>query len=218
MAQSMGSSSKGLLLFQYPASSADTLLSSSQTPTGLSLTEGQKVALSIAAVNLLVFGGWRMRQWTPLMLRYFTSSPVTKPVYLPMLLSTFSHTSLMHLGVNMFVLFSFSESTVHVFGKEQFFALYLSSGVFASLGSLCFKVLTGVTQASVGASGAILGIIATHCLLFPSSQIQIIFLPFFAFSAASALKGVMALDFLGMLFRWSFFDHAGHFAGALFGM
>lgn len=152
------------------------------------------------------------------MMRYFTSNPVSQSICLPMILSSFSHHSLLHLGVNMFVLHSFAQTSVSVFGKEQFLAFYLSSGVFASLGSLAYKVLTGVAQGSVGASGAILGIIASHCLLFPSSQIQIVFLPFFAFSAASAIKGVMALDFAGMLFRWSFFDHAGHFFGALFGM
>jgi len=118
----------------------------------------------------------------------------------------------------MFVLFSFSQTALAVFGKEQFFAFYLSAGVMSSFGSIAYKVLTGIRQASVGASGSLLGMIACHCLLFPDSQISIIFLPFFAFSAASALKGVMALDFLGMILRWGFFDHAGHFAGALFGM
>jgi rhomboid-like protein len=176
------------------------------------------VIFGITAVNLLVLGGWRVRGWRPFMTRYFTSSPVSKSICLPMLFSTFSHNTVTHFAVNMFVLYSFGNTSVSVFGKEQFLAFYLSAGVFASLGSLAFKVLTGITQGSVGASGAILGIIASHCLLFPHSQIQIIFLPFFAFSAATALKGVMVMDFLGMVLRWSFFDHAGHFAGALFGM
>lgn len=68
-----------------------------------------------------------------------------------MVLSTFSHFHALHLGLNMFVLYSFSTPIVHVLGKEQFLALYLSSGVLSSFASLFFKVLINQPGVSLGA-------------------------------------------------------------------
>lgn len=135
-----------------------------------------------------------------------------------MLLSAFSHKDIIHLGINMFVLFSFAEPAVHILGREQFLVMYTSSAVFASLASLLHKVLTKSTSASVGASGAILAIFAMHCLLFPDSTIQIVFLPFLATSAGKALPAVMSLDAAGMMFKWRILDHAAHFGGSCAGM
>jgi len=45
-----------------------------------------------------------------------------------MLLSSFSHYSLMHLFVNMYVLWSFAPTITQLLGPEQFTAMYLSAG------------------------------------------------------------------------------------------
>lgn len=45
-----------------------------------------------------------------------------------MVLSCFSHVSLLHLAANMYVLWSFSTSAVSLLGREQFLAVYLSAG------------------------------------------------------------------------------------------
>lgn len=47
---------------------------------------------------------------------------------LPMVLSSFSHYSVIHMVANMFVLWTFSSGIVSLLGKEQFLALYLSAG------------------------------------------------------------------------------------------
>lgn len=39
-----------------------------------------------------------------------------------------------------------------------------------------------------------------------------------AISLFQGLKGLMALDTIGILLRWKIFDHAAHLGGALFGM
>lgn len=53
----------------------------------------------------------------------------TEPLYAPMFLSTFSHTSFAHLAINMYVLYSFAKPSVDYLGKEQFMALYVSAGI-----------------------------------------------------------------------------------------
>lgn len=51
-------------------------------------------------------------------------------------------------------------------GRGNFLAVYLASGVFGSLTSLTAHVLTGkLTVTSLGASGAIAGLVAAWCML-----------------------------------------------------
>ena len=51
-----------------------------------------------------------------------------------------------------------------------------------------------------------------------SPPFQIVFLPMFSFTAASALKGLALMDAVGMALRWRFFDHAAHLSGLVFGV
>ena len=139
------------------------------------------------------------------------------PLCLPTLLAAFSHKDVFHLAINMFVLFSFAQTGVAVLGQEQFLAMYTSAAVFASLASLAHKVLSRSTIPSVGASGAILAVFAMHCLFFPDSRIEVIFLPFLGLSACYALPTVAAIDSLGVLLRWRWLDHAAHLGGSCFG-
>lgn len=48
---------------------------------------------------------------------------------IPMILSSFSHFSFLHMAANMYVLWSFSTSAISMFGREQFMAIYLSAGI-----------------------------------------------------------------------------------------
>ncbi len=67
-------------------------------------------------------------------------------------------------------------------------------------------------------SGAILALLAYTCMKVPDARLQIIFMPFFDFSAKQGIYGVLAIDILGLLLGWRIFDHAAHLGGSLFGM
>lgn len=69
----------------------------------------------------------------------------------PMLLSTFSHYSVLHLAANMYVLHSFSTAAVASLGREQFVAFYLTSGVVSSLASHVYKTAFSMPGLSLGA-------------------------------------------------------------------
>ncbi|KAL3056859.1 hypothetical protein OYC64_007354 [Pagothenia borchgrevinki] len=152
------------------------------------------------------------------MFTYFTASPSSKSLYAPMLLSTFSHYSVLHLAANMYVLWSFSSSAVSMLGREQFIALYLSAGVVSSFFSYFCKTATGRFGPSLGASGAIMTVLAAVCTKMPESQLALIFLPMFTFSSAYALKAIVAMDTAGIVLGWRYFDHAAHLGGSLFGI
>lgn len=183
------------------------------------LTPGEKIFGPIFGLNLLVYGLWRVPTLRPFMLRYFASNPAGSGsnVYWSMFFSTFSHYSFFHLFANMYVLHSFS-SVVRIMGTEQFLALYLSAGVISSFTSYALKVSTLSPGFSLGASGAIMAVIAYVCTQFPNTQLSILFVPGFHFSADSAIKCIMAFDLAGIIFKWRLFDHAAHLGGAAFGL
>ncbi|XP_030751151.1 presenilins-associated rhomboid-like protein, mitochondrial isoform X1 [Sitophilus oryzae] len=183
-----------------------------------SLTPGQRVFVPICALNILVFAAWRVPRLQPFMLHYFASNPASPNQCIPMILSTFSHYSLFHLMANMYVLHSFSTGAVHSLGKEQFLALYLSSGVISSFTSYLHKVLTKQPGLSLGASGSIMAVLGYVCTEYPDTRLGIILLPFLTFSAGTAIKVIVGLDTAGAILGWRFFDHAAHLGGVLTGI
>jgi rhomboid-like protein len=183
------------------------------------LPAGERVWAPILALNVVVFGLWRAPSLRPMMMRYFASNPASQSnaVYWSMFFSTFSHYSLFHLFANMYVLRSFS-AAVNSLGKEQFVALYLTAGVFSSYASYVLKTLTHTPGFSLGASGAIMAIVAYVCAKYPETQLSILFVPQWHFSAGSAIQCLMLFDLVGVLLRWRLFDHAAHLGGAAMGL
>lgn len=181
------------------------------------LSGTQKVVLGIVAANIAVFAFWRIPAMQHFMIQWFSANPAASATCLPMILSVFSHHSLWHLGVNMYVLWSFSGSIGSVLGKEQFLAMYLSAGVWASFASYALKIATSRFNPSLGASGAIMAVLGAVCVQYPDARLAIVFLPFITFSASTGLVGLLGMETTGVLLGWQFFDHAAHLAGLLFG-
>ena len=180
---------------------------------------GHKVVAGIVATNVGVFALWQLPAARSFMYRYFASSYYGQRLLSPMLLSVFSHSAPLHLALNMYVLYTFCPNLVERFlGPEMFLALYLGSGVVSSFAGHAFRAATKSRTFSVGASGAILACLMYSCAKMPDSRLQIVFLPFFTFSAAQGICGILALDAAGLLFRWRFFDHAAHLGGSLAGL
>lgn len=182
------------------------------------LTEGQRLFFPICFLNCLVFFAWRVPHFQGTMVRYFCSNPASRVLCWPMVLSTFSHYSAFHLLANMYVLHSFSSGAVASLGKEQFLGLYMSAGVISSMFSYFHKTITKQPGLSLGASGAIMAVLGYVCTQYPDTKLHIILLPFFTFSAGSAIKVILALDAAGVLLGWKYFDHAAHLGGAACGI
>jgi len=136
-----------------------------------------------------------------------------------MLLSTFSHYSPLHLGLNMYVLWSFTGTLIdHLMGPEQYVGFYLTAGVMASWAGYAHRALMKKPTFALGASGAILGILTYTCVRIPNAELSIVFLPFFTFSAQTALVGIIGIDLVGLLLGWRYLDHAAHLGGRIFGI
>jgi len=185
------------------------------------LYPAEKLVCGIIGTNVVVFLAWRVPQLTTFMTKYFMASPMAKVSSLPMLLSTFSHYSFLHLFVNMYVLWSFAPVASTKFGKEQFLATYLSAGVVSGFLSYVHKVIRCSMVPSVGASGAILALIGIVGTSFPDTRLSVAFVNQIyphSFSADAGMRAIIAFDLLGVLFGWQFLDHAGHLGGMLFGI
>lgn len=71
----------------------------------------------------------------------------------------FLHFGVEHLGANMFALALFGSRVERIMGSGRYLLLYILSGLAASMMSLGTGVFLHSTNASVGASGAVFGII-----------------------------------------------------------
>jgi membrane associated rhomboid family serine protease len=75
--------------------------------------------------------------------------------------AAFLHGSLLHIGLNMFVLWMVGAPVEEAIGRARFLALYLVSGLAGSAGAL----LWSPNAITVGASGAIFGILGAALVL-----------------------------------------------------
>ncbi|VDD86006.1 unnamed protein product [Enterobius vermicularis] len=192
---------------------------SSENEVWSRLSNGQKCVLFLLGSNALVFCLWRVGFLRMFMWRWFTNSYASKSLCLPMILSAFSHSHWLHLTCNMFVAYSFFGGTVDKFlGIDQFAAFYVTAACVSSLTSLAHKAILRSPVKALGASGAILAVLAYTCVQVPDARLQLIFLPGFTFSAATGVVGLVLFDLFGLLLGFRLFDHAAHLGGTLFGI
>ncbi len=101
--------------------------------------------------------------------------------------SMFLHGGLLHIASNMLYLFIFGDNVEDRFGHLGFLLFYLVSGIAAGLTHILLNSNSSVP--SVGASGAIAGVLAAYLLLFPHASIRtLLFIgPFFTVTRISAI-------------------------------
>ncbi len=76
-----------------------------------------------------------------------------------LLTAMFVHVSILHIGFNSIALYSIGNLVERIYGSLRYAVIYFVSGIFASLASFGFLVLTHHThEVAAGASGAIFGI------------------------------------------------------------
>ncbi|KAL5107631.1 Presenilins-associated rhomboid-like protein mitochondrial [Taenia crassiceps] len=178
---------------------------------------------AIALTNFVVFICNNSRRFGPTFLRYFANSPYGPWPAMSMLLSIFSHQMFLHMFLNMYVLSNFTQPLVRVLGMEQYFAVFLSGGIFASFLSALAKAARGSRVPSIGASGAVCAVLGAFCMLEPHAMLclpLVVNVVPHAFSAGSACWAIVAFEACSAAFlaRRSPIDHAAHLGGLLFGM
>ena len=102
--------------------------------------------------------------------------PTPGHVYLTLLTSMFMHGSLMHLLGNMLFLWIFGDNVEDDLGHARYLAFYLVTGIAASLAHILSTFTFGDNPfiPSLGASGAISGVMGGYLLLHPHRRVRVI--------------------------------------------
>lgn len=100
------------------------------------------------------------------------------PYYLTPFTSMFVHAGIAHLGFNMLYLAVFGDNVEDWLGGLHYLIFYLLSGLIAALAQVAVNPASQIP--SVGASGAIAGVLAGYLLFFPKGIVRmLIFFGFF---------------------------------------
>ncbi|HEV3409500.1 MAG TPA: rhomboid family intramembrane serine protease, partial [Chthoniobacterales bacterium] len=148
--------------------------------------------------------------------------------YMPFLTHMFLHGGWMHILSNMWTLWIFGDNVEDRMGSWRFLLFYLLCGVAAAVAHMIIN--PNSTIPSVGASGAIAGVLAAYFLWFMHSRVLVL-IPIFIFPVFAEVPAVLYLGvwFITQLFSGTaslvrpqggggiaFWAHIGGFiAGAL---
>ena len=92
--------------------------------------------------------------------------------YTGILTSMFLHAGWMHIGGNMLFLWIFGDNLEDQMGHVGFLIFYLACGILAALAHIYSA--PGSTVPTVGASGAIAGVMGGYLLLFPRARVDVV--------------------------------------------
>jgi membrane associated rhomboid family serine protease len=128
-------------------------------------------------------------------------------VYLTLIVSMFMHGGFAHIAGNMLYLLIFGDNVEDRIGRVRFLLFYLFCGVVASLAQVFVSKWTGQDLAvpSLGASGAISGVLGAYLLLFPRRRVRVIAIWF--------LVTVPAWVAVGMWFLFQLINGLGWLGG-----
>jgi membrane associated rhomboid family serine protease len=135
-----------------------------------------------------------------------------------------------HILFNMFTLWMFGRILENVWGGKRFLLFYLASGIGAAAFHLLIQYLRceqllhaiqandmagimkykGALAGALGASGAVMGVMAAFAYTFPNTELYIMFIPI-PIKAKWAVLGFVAIDLFGGLSSVSG-DNIAHFA------
>lgn len=161
-------------------------------------------------------------------LHLLAGTPVFDPVaaVLPIFTSMFLHASPLHLLGNLLFLYIFGDNVEDALGPFRHLMFYLSCGFAAGVTHILLN--PGSQLPSIGASGAIAGVMGAYFWLYPRARVLMWFPPIFFFHLPAwlvlgywflvqLLSGAAALSpYLGQAGGIAFWAHVGGFvAGAV---
>ncbi len=153
-----------------------------------------------------------------LFLKWFALYPLGAGFYPWQLFSyMFIQFEFFHLFFNMFALWMFGMEIENTWGSKRFLTYYLVCGVGGALANLFVQPAFGVTGPTVGASGAVYGILLAFALMFPDRYILIF--PFFVPVKSKYLVAfyILLALFYGVSGTGQGVAHFAHLGGAAVG-
>ncbi|MBA4344802.1 MAG: DUF1751 domain-containing protein [Methylibium sp.] len=105
--------------------------------------------------------------------------PLQSGLFMPWQPLTYAllHGDVMHLFFNMLGLWMFGSELERVWGPKRYLQMLLASVLTAAAAQLVFTLLIGSNAPTVGASGALFGLLLSFGMLFPDRIIMPLFPP-----------------------------------------
>lgn len=135
--------------------------------------------------------------------------PTPLTVYLTLLTSMFMHGGIGHLLGNMYFLWIFGDNLENRMGHTRYLTFYLVCGLLASLAHVLTTVFLGQDALipSLGASGAISGVLGGYLLMFPRRRVRVMLF-------YSMVKDVSAMMAIGIWFLFQLISGLGMLGGS----
>jgi membrane associated rhomboid family serine protease len=152
--------------------------------------------------------------------------PTPIPVYFTLITSMFMHGGIAHIAGNMLYLWIFGDNIENALGHKRYLLFYLLCGILASLSHVFATKLLGqnLLVPSLGASGAISGVLGAYILLYPRRRVTMFFIRYVTQVSAFWAIGIwivfQLVSGLGMLggSDTGGVAYAAHIGGFAFGL
>lgn len=169
--------------------------------------------ISIIFVSILGF-----RRQSNILMKYSLHpySVVNFGKYYQLITHIFLHLDFMHLLFNGLTFYFFAPYLEQTLGSGFLIILFVSSGLVSSIPSI-LKHKNNPDYYSLGASGAISGIVFSYILFYPTSRIYIFLLPI---GIPAPIFGLIYLGYCiyASKYQYTNINHDAHFWGAIWGI
>lgn len=149
--------------------------------------------------------------------QYLALYPIGSGYFYPWQLVTymFMHAGIGHIFFNLFALWIFGQSIENLWGSKRFLMYYMITGIGAAL--IHMWVGGGGTAPTIGASGAVFGILLAFGMMFPDRYIMLLIPPIpIKAKYFVAIYGAVEL-FYGISNTGSGIAHFAHLGGLVVG-
>src|SRR5205085_3469270 len=150
------------------------------------------VTISLIAVNILVFiYELSLGRDVDAFTLYYGLVPAAFS-WVAVFTSMFLHGGFMHVAGNMLYLWIFGDNVEDRLGHGRFIVFYLLCGIAAAIGQIVMDPTS--TLPTIGASGAIAGVMGGYFVLYPRSQVLTL-IPLIIFWDIIELPAIFLLGF-----------------------
>lgn len=194
---------------------------------------------ALIIINVIVFCGQLaipdLTEWGAL---HYWKSPLFKPHQIITHMFMHDPHNFLHIIFNMLVLWMFGAVLENYWGSKRFINFYLICGIGAAIAQMVMipwevgrevhaavppeywdeAIQVNVDRFSmIGASGAIMGVMAAFAYLFPNTELFIYFIPI-PVKAKYVIPVFVLLDIFGGISGGDNIGHFAHLGGALVGL
>ena len=186
------------------------------------LASAPRVTRNLIMINIIIFiAQWiseRILHTTIITEKFALFCPGTPffKVWQP-LTYMFLHGGFFHILFNMYTLYIFGCIVERIIGERKFLIFYLICGLGAAATQIGVQLLQGnPLGCTVGASGAIYGVLIAYAMLFPDNKLTLIFPPI-TLSAKWMVIIFVGIEIVSEVSMPDGIAHLAHLGGMLFG-